>query len=282
MAKLGRYRRWVTETGEQVPESLAGRLPGGRLFKGIRKVRLGDVGPSGNLRLDALTRYTQDVSNDDTTDAKLDDNMAWVVRRTTIDLIRPAVFGENLEFTTFCSGLGRRWAERRLEVVGEAGGHYEVATLWIYLDEATGLPKQLTPQFLEIYAEAAGDRAVTARLSHDSLPETVDANEPWPLRTVDFDLFNHMNNAAYWAAMEELGLDGSDIGRRLVVEYRNGIGDGSRVELAVRRRGQQAEVWWISDRGTAQEAIAATATSTPLADNPYEVGPDGGTKTVDR
>ena len=54
------------------PSPLAPLPEVGRRFTGERKVRLGDVGRSGRLRLDALTRYTQDVSDDDTTSVRAD------------------------------------------------------------------------------------------------------------------------------------------------------------------------------------------------------------------
>ncbi len=100
----------------------------GRRFSVEKPVRLGDVDYSGRLRLDALTRYTQDVSNDDTGDAALANDLAWVVRRTTVDVFVPAQFQEAVTYTTFCSGLGRRWAERRIVVRGEGGAHPALAT----------------------------------------------------------------------------------------------------------------------------------------------------------
>ena len=60
-------------------------------------MRLGDVDPDGRLRLDALTRYTQDVSDDDTTDAGLDVEPGWVVRSTVVD-----------ELVTRCASCHRR------------------------------------------------------------------------------------------------------------------------------------------------------------------------------
>ena len=56
------------------------------MFEAARRVRLADVSPAGRLRLDAATRYLQDVSADDTADAALADAEAWVVRRTVIEV----------------------------------------------------------------------------------------------------------------------------------------------------------------------------------------------------
>lgn len=230
-------------------------------------MRLGDVRPDGRLRLDALTRYAQDVSNDDTSDVDLPDDLAWVVRRTTVDVLVPAVLGEELEIVTFCSGLGRRWAERRLEVFGDCGGRYEVATLWIHIDVASGRPRTLSDRFLEIYGEAAAGRKVSARLAHGVAP--VDAGRRvWPLRRVDFDVFNHVNNAAYWATVEELlpAWPGDwSAGTRCTVEYREGVSPGDSVVVAELVSDQMVELWWL----TAAKQAAASARLTPLEQQWY-------------
>lgn len=208
-------------------------------------MRLGDVDPAGRLRLDALTRYTQDVSNDDTTDAGLDDDLAWVVRRTTVEVFQPAVFGEVLRFQTFCGGLGRRWAERRLAVRGAAGAHYEVATLWVQIDAESGRPKKLSEQFIELYGSAACGREVGAKLQHPAIPDNPDSERAWPLRAVDFDTFNHMNNAAYWAVVEEsLADQPMTVPYRSTIEYGGGIAPGTDLSIAIEAEGEIRRLWW--------------------------------------
>ncbi len=214
-------------------------------------MRLGDVDPSGRLRLDSLTRYAQDVSNDDTTDAGLTDDLAWVVRKTTVEVWTDATFGEDLHFRTFCGGLGRRWAERRLSVCGSQGARYEVATLWVQIDGVTGRPKQLSEQFLALFGEAALGREVGARLQHTGIPDEGTTRRPWPLRAVDFDTFNHMNNAAYWAVVEE-SLAASPITTpfRSTVEYGRGIEPGHEVTIFETSQAGCRLLWWSVDGTT--------------------------------
>jgi acyl-ACP thioesterase len=221
--------------------------PTGRRFVGHRKVRLGDVTVDGRLRLDALTRYTQDVSNDDTTDAGLEDDMAWVVRRTTVEVGVPARFGEHLELVTFCGGLGRRWAERRLHITGDRGGRLEVATLWVHVDPSTGRPKELPAQFLDLYGEAAQGRTVGAR-HHLGGPPADAGHRAWSVRAADLDLFGHVNNAAYWAAVEELlADDGVGLPYRAVAEYGAGLGRDHEVSLRWHRNGSDLAAWLVVD-----------------------------------
>lgn len=228
----------------------------GRVFRRRRNVRLGDVRPDGELRLDGLTRYTQDVSNDDTSDAALDDDLAWVVRSTAIEVSQPARFGESIELATFAAGVGRSWAERRIDVTGSEGALYRVASLWIYLDPEAGRPRRLTEQFFDTYGQAANGRQVSARLrlpAYES--EAVTETIPWEIRRADIDLQNHVNNSVYWAALEERV---SEFERpfQLVMEYREGVGSGDQVTIA-RAVVASQEVWWwrVGDRTAATAAV---------------------------
>lgn len=235
-----------------------------RVFTGVRKVRLGDVTVSGRLRLDALTRYTQDVSDDDTTDAGLDADPGWVVRRTVVRQRKPAVFGETMKISTSCSGLGRRWAERELQVRGDAGARYEVVTLWICVDAVTGRPAALTEQFLGIYSASAGGRSVTARLSNPKLPDAeLDLHRsPWPLRVADFDTLGHVNNAAYWAVVEEaMASAWASAGSVFdaTMEYSAGLGPDDVVTIVTGASGGRCQAWWSTATGTSAASVVVDA-----------------------
>lgn len=195
----------------------------GRTVNVSRPVRLGDASPGGRLRFDALARMLQDVANDDAK-AAVADSMSWVVRRVAIEVYQSAAFNEMLTLTTFCGGVGSRWAQRRTSITGDRGAHIEVAALWVHLDMATMRPKVLGPDFIEAYREAAGGRTVRARLQHDDPPDGA-VGQPYLPRFVDFDVLGHMNNAAYWNAVEqELSLR-RDLRHpmRAEIEYRQGI-----------------------------------------------------------
>ncbi len=182
-------------------------VPGtGRVFRAGRRVRLGDVDPAGRLRLDALARYLQDVSGDDTDDSGLPDPQDWVVRRTVVEQRRPAVLGERLELATFCSGFGSRWAERRVSILGGSGAVVDAATVWVHVDPATGRPKHLSPEFHALYDTAAGGREVLARHVHEPVVPSADGAETfaWQPRATDLDVLDHANNSVAWGVVEQL------------------------------------------------------------------------------
>jgi len=170
-----------------------------------RRVRLGDVDPSGRMRLDAAARYLQDVATDDSDDLGSLEARAWVVRRTVIEQRSALRNSEQLALATFCSGMGNRWAERRVSMVGAKGGSIEAVTLWVHLDPVTGRPKTLPAEFVDTYTEPSRGREVTARQLHDLVvPGGADVHTmPWWPRITDLDVLNHVNNAVSWEVVEQ-------------------------------------------------------------------------------
>ncbi len=189
----------------------------GRRFSGERTVRLGDVDPAGELRLDAVARYLQDIASDDALDAALPNALGWVVRRTMIRIDTPIAMGERVRLSTFCTGSGRSWAERRTSLAGASGGSIEAVSLWVQVDMATGRPARLGDEFHAIYGEAAAERVVSSKLSLPSQPEDSGVVQPWRFRRADLDQFDHVNNAAHWAVVEQV-IQRSGVARRGIVE----------------------------------------------------------------
>ena len=147
---------------------LVGRPGDGRVFEQPVRPGFADCAPSGRVRLDALARWLQDVAYADVEDAGLAETAVWVVRRTRIDVRRFPHFGEQFRLATFCSGMGRMWAERRTTVtqVGASDADVEAVALWVHLDPVDWRPIPLGAGELERYGAAAAGRRVTARLRH--------------------------------------------------------------------------------------------------------------------
>lgn len=233
--------------------------PRGRTFTTTRRIRLGDTTQDGRLRLDALVRYLQDVSGDDTAAAGVADDGRWIVRRTVVAVERWPVYQEAIELTTWCAGLGSRWAERRVSVRGEDGGAAEASTLWVHLGD-DNLPALLPDEFFEVFAESAGGREVTTRLVHPRPPRDL-VGKTWTLRAVDLDVLRHVNNAAYWAVVEEELVRRGDIGAPLVaeMEHRMAMLSSDEVELRVEDRDDGGMSVWVVVDGK----VKASARLTP-------------------
>lgn len=231
------------------------RHPHVRAYHQSRQPGFADCAPSGRVRLDALACWLQDVAYADVQDAGLERAAVWVVRRTRIRVNRFPRFGEHFELTTFCSGIGRMWAERRTDIVGEGAADdatpdVEAVSLWVHLDAEHWRPSPLTQAEMDTYG-GMPDRRVSARLRHPG-PESADSDGGWTFRATECDIADHINNAAYWAPLEEELLTGEDPDRLDVeIEYRapaqpgakrvlrNGgyrwiVGDGDEVHASIR------------------------------------------------
>lgn len=236
---------------------------GGRMFTTTRRVRWGDADRRGRLRLDGTARYLQDVANDDTRDAGAASSEAWLVRRTIIDVHRPARVGEVVSLTTFCGGLGARWAERRTTVVGQGGAHLESMALWVRFDPSTGRPTRLDEPFLAMYDDFTGDRKVGARLKHRGVHHNAH-RRPWPLRSTDIDGLGHVNNAATWESVED------ELTRRQIrpgraeLEHREAIDPDDEVELASIVDDDVLFMWLVVGEAVRASAVVHPGTSDPV------------------
>jgi acyl-ACP thioesterase len=235
-----------------VPEPSREILPranGVRAFAGPAFAGIADCAPSGRVRLDALARWLQDIAYLDVLDAGLESVAVWVVRRTRIRVNRWPRFAERFELTTFCSGIGRMWAERRTDVrrPGADAPDVEAVSLWVHLDPERRLPFPLTEAEVSAYSGTESPRRVTARLRHPLPPASGAVGSAWTFRATESDVADHVNNAAYWQPLEEeLLLRGSEPGPvDIELEYRAPAQPGVKRWLA------DGDVRWIVGGGSA-------------------------------
>jgi acyl-ACP thioesterase len=235
------------------------RPHGVRSFSGPAFATISDCAPSGRVRLDALARWLQDIAYQDVVDVGLESVAVWVVRRTRIRVNRWPRFAERFELTTFCSGLGRMWAERRTDVrspSSDGPADVEGVSLWVHLDPDRRLPFPLTEAEVTAYSGPEAQRRVTARLRHPAPPAVAHRSAaPWTFRETECDLADHVNNAAYWQPLEEELL-------------RRGADPGPvDVELEYRAPAQPGEMWWVAER----DARWIVGSDGPGATGPPEV-----------
>jgi acyl-ACP thioesterase len=227
----------------------------GRRFSAHRTVRLGDVDPDGELRLDAIGRYLQDVASDDAVGAGLPNALGWVVRRTLLHVAEPAIAGEQVELTTFCTGAGRSWAERRTTIRSGRGAVIDGVSLWVQVDVATGRPARLGEEFAAIYGTAAAGRRVSSKLILPGRPpDGAVVERSWRFRRGDLDQFGHVNNAAQLALVEERLEPG---GRRgtFEIEYAGAADAGTGYDVVVANG-----LAWLVPTGT---STAVTVIASP-------------------
>jgi acyl-ACP thioesterase len=161
-------------------------------------------------------------------------------------------FAERFTMATFCSGLGRMWAERRTAVtrVGESGSDIEAVSLWVHLDPVSWRPVPFADEEIAAYGDATAGRRVTARLRHPS-PDSVAESLTWRFRATECDVAGHINNAAYWEPLEEelLG-EGEPEHIDVEMEYRTPSQPGDKRVL---RDGHRR--WIVGDDGDTHASI---------------------------
>jgi acyl-ACP thioesterase len=210
----------------------------------------------GRLRLDAVARYLQDVATDDVAETGwgAPDHL-WVVRKTRIDVVEPIVGDQRVELATWCSGAGGTAAGRRTSLAGAKGGRIETNSVWIHLDQ-DGRPARIDESF-DVYAAAAAGRRVSARFEL-AAPGAGAPRRPWPLRSADEDVMAHVNNAAYWAAIEELIAGDESQPLSASLEFRRPLDIGDTVELVAARDGGAIRAALVADAEACAVALVQT------------------------
>ena len=198
-------------------------------------MRLADVTRTGRLRLDAVARMLQDVSGDDTGDAAQAPDAAWVVRRIVIELI-----GRGPRFaTTSRSSRGARAPARAgPNAAPISASHGERV-------RRARSPCGCSPTSRAVVRRASrpGSTRSTERrpAGAASVSGCGTARHP-PTRPAALARpgdrhrrVRHVNNAAYWAPVEEM-LAEHAAGRRVAraeLEFRGGIEPADAAEVVV-------------------------------------------------
>ena len=181
-------------------EPLVPRPSSGRIFQSRTGIRLSDMDATGRLRLDAVARYLQDAATDDVEETGWGaPEHLWVLRSIRIDSVKPFLADRRVEVATWGSGFSGLAAARRWSLAGDQGGSIEVDSVWIHLGR-DARPARIGSGF-DAYLEAAGGRGASTRLTLPQPPADA-PSAAWPLRATDVDVLGHVNNAAYWHAVE--------------------------------------------------------------------------------
>lgn len=236
-----------------IPSVLPERPTVGAPFQTGWPVRYGDTDRDQRVRLDAVARYLQDIGFEHLDAVEDGDtHRGWVVRRTVIDVLKPLHFGEQVTLRRWCSALSNRWCNMRVQISGSNGGLVETEGFLIHFGTESGVPARMSDRFMApMLASTTEHRLRWKAALTDPMPA---AGEPgvselaFPLRVADIDLLDHVNNAVYLSAIEELLAGHPDLiagAHRVVVEYAKPLQPGENVRLLGRRTGSALDVWIV-------------------------------------
>ncbi|WP_298212309.1 acyl-ACP thioesterase domain-containing protein [Ferrimicrobium sp.] len=176
----------------------------GRIFSNEHCNLLSDCDPTGRLRLDGIARILHDTATLDNESAPAPDKGLWILRNLSTQLRVWPGYLDSITTRTWCSGIGRAWAERRTDLYRQNQLVAQAKALWVNVAPDTGFPRSLPDGFLSVFGPSAMGRTLKPRFEL-SLP----TDEPMntgnvPLRYSDLDIIDHVNNAVHLAIVEEV------------------------------------------------------------------------------
>ncbi|RVW01517.1 acyl-[acyl-carrier-protein] thioesterase [Rhodococcus spongiicola] len=224
-------------------------------FETSRPIRTGDVDTEYRLRLDGIARYLQDIGTDNLVALGFDEtDPLWVVRRTVIDVHRPAVWPDRIHLRRWCAAHSTRWSSMRVQLNNDENALIETEAFWINIGTETGMPARISDGLLERLALTSNEHRLRWKPWLPSMPPETDEREDrdqiFPLRVTDIDPFNHVNNAAYWHAVEESLAERPDLLEapyRAVVEHLSPIYGRDQVRLHTRTDDSSLSLWFLVD-----------------------------------
>ncbi|MCI2975310.1 MAG: thioesterase [Ferrimicrobium sp.] len=176
----------------------------GRIFSSEHPNLLADCDPLGRLRLDGLARILADAATLDNESSPTPDKGLWILRRLSLNLETWPRYLDLLKVRTWCSGIGRAWAERRSDLHHRDQHVGRAKALWVNVMPETGFPRSLPRGFLEVFGPSAAGRTIKPRFELAVPSGKSTASGVLSLRYADLDIVDHVNNAVHLALVEEL------------------------------------------------------------------------------
>ncbi|HML21608.1 MAG TPA: thioesterase [Aggregatilinea sp.] len=186
----------------------------------VFRVRHYECDAYGHVNHANYLRYMQEAAMDASATVGYDEaryialGTFWLIRETDIEYLRPLLYGDQVEVTTWVGDF-RRVRSRRFYEMRHTGTGELVAranTDWVYLDRSSARPIGVPPEMVEAFAPpGVGDDTRLETMPREHFPEALPA--PPGAFTMhrrvewrDIDSAQHVNNAAYLNYMEECGI----------------------------------------------------------------------------
>lgn len=259
----------MTETASSLPPI----HPQSRVFDAEYRIRVDDVDPTMTVRLDGIARFLQDIAIDMMEQSDYGQTSPfWIVRRTIVDVVEPITWPGDVTVRRWCSAASTRWVNMRQQVIGRpdtnafnpdtrSPGLVETESFSIHVTR-DGRPARIDDAVLDNWSAGVTElrlrwRSMNVTEIPDSAEETV-----YPLRPSDFDMFEHMNNATYWFAVEQYLRQWPEVVDgpfRAVIEYLKPVPVTDRLIIRSARTADGFALWFLHD-----DTLTTTVTVAPL------------------
>ncbi|MDP0399572.1 MULTISPECIES: acyl-[acyl-carrier-protein] thioesterase [Tsukamurella] len=238
-------------------------LESGAIYTAQRSVRGDAVSQDRRLKFDGVARYLQDTGQDHLRHVDYEEiHPYWVVRRTVIEILEGGEQPDVLTVERWGSKMGSRWCNVRIGIDGVKGTRIETEAFWINFNIDTLTPSALSETFLGTFGAAAEPGVLRWKSWLDPKPHPDAYEVPFLLRAADLDIIQHVNNAVYWTALEEVLATQPDLRERLplrgVVEHNSALQIEDAPRLLAYRDGDVLYAWLVAgDRTAAAMSVEA-------------------------
>ena len=181
---------------------------GNKVYECEYKVRCGDVNRNGDIRTDVLFDCFQEAANMHAEqlgcgfNVFMQKNIAWVLARIRLDVLRTPRLGDTLQIRTWPSGFKRLYALREALFHDANGDFARLTSYWVLLDMEKMRPLRL-PESLPI---ALPDNSDLPQFFDLGSRVAVAGDDNQMLLTVPehfIDINGHLNNARYWTLVTD-------------------------------------------------------------------------------
>ncbi|MFN8543828.1 MAG: thioesterase [Candidatus Binatia bacterium] len=185
-----------------------------QVYTGTMRVRHDELDCFGRVQPAVYLRYLAQVAVDASTAAGFDPawyaaaGTTWIVRRSTVDVLRPVTDGAPLAVRTWVEEFRRVRSLRRYEIhAGDAERCLDAVTDWVYVDAATGRPRRAPAEMEARLGVLPGATSGLRAPWSAPAPPATSGRASARVRFADVDTVGHMNNAAYVDVAEQALLD---------------------------------------------------------------------------
>lgn len=168
------------------------------------QVRYDECNLYGFLTPAAAARYLQDIAVRHYASVRLNDDGAWIARRTALDFHATVPAYTNLNLRTFVGGVSKVTSQRMYELRLESGEPAVTGyTIWVYLGP-NGRPSRFPANFLTRFWPG-GPTPIPDAPEWPAWPDRSPAIFRHKVHFSDLDIQAHMNNAAYLDLLDNAG-----------------------------------------------------------------------------
>lgn len=182
------------------------------------RVRSTDCDATGQVNHAVYLRYLQETAIEASADAGYDSaryveiGAGWVIRRSRIDYLHPARYGDEIDATTYVVNFRRARSQRNYDIRRAGDGLLiaRAATDWVFVDRRTGLPRRIPDDMPGLFLPDGPNPDAELIFDTPTPPDSPPADAYSTTRRVHFyemDEYQHVNNAAYLNYLEQATID---------------------------------------------------------------------------